>query len=401
MSKVGAVLVAAGSSKRAGGSVPKQFQLLGTRPMFVVALDALLPACDEVVVVVPAGEAERALRLLTESGVGGAGGDRGPRLKAVVGGERRQDSVRRGLEALSPGVEIVLVHDAARPFASRELVACVIAAAETTGAAVPAVSVAETVKRVEDSEEGPRVLTTLDRSLLRLAQTPQGFRRGVLDDAYRAVGDADVTDDASVIELAGLPVAVVDGEPTNVKITTAADLEEARARANRALKLDPAARVGVGFDFHRLVRGRDLVLGGVAVPFDRGLDGHSDADVATHAVCDALLGAAAAGDIGVHFPPGDPRFKGVSSLTLLRRVAEIVRDRGFAVGSIDVTIVAEAPRLSPLADEMRRALAGALGIDAASVSVKATTTEGAGPEGRGEGMSARAVAVVRKREESA
>jgi 2-C-methyl-D-erythritol 4-phosphate cytidylyltransferase/2-C-methyl-D-erythritol 2,4-cyclodiphosphate synthase len=360
--------------------------------MFVVALDALLPACDEVVVVVPEGDVERARRLLAESGVASGGA----RVRTVVGGERRQDSVKRGLEALSPEIEIVLVHDAARPFASRGLTARVLAAAEAVGAAVPGTPVADTVKRIEGSGEGTRVLATLDRSMLRLAQTPQGFRREVLGNAYAALGDADVTDDASVVEIAGGDVAVVDGELGNTKITTAADLDAARSWANRALGLDRSARVGFGTDFHVLVRGRDLVLGGVSVPFDRGLDGHSDADVAAHAVCDALLGAVAAGDIGTHFPPGDPRFKGISSLTLLERVGEIVRERGFAVGSVDVTVVAEAPKLVPFIGSMCRALAGALGVEPDLVSVKATTTEGEGPEGRGEGMSARAVAVVRK-----
>lgn len=391
MAKVGAVLVAAGSSSRIEGDVPKQFQILGTRPVFVVALDALIPLCEEVVVVVPEGDVERARRLLAESGVESGGA----RVRTVVGGERRQDSVMRGLEALSPEIEIVLVHDAARPFASRALIERVIAAAEAVGAAVPAVPVTETVKRVEEDEVGARVLTTLDRSILRLAQTPQGFRREVLGNAYEALADADVTDDASLVEIAGGEVAVVDGEPGNVKITTAADLDAARSRANLALGLDRPARAGFGTDFHRLVPGRELLLGGVSVPFDRGLDGHSDADVAAHAVCDALLGAVAAGDIGTHFPPDDPRFEGVSSLSLLERVAEIVRERGFAVGSVDVTVVAEAPRLAPFVGSMCRALAEALGVEPGLVSVKATTTEGTGPEGRGEGMSATAVAVVR------
>lgn len=396
MSKVGTVLVAAGASTRVGGATPKQFRLLGTKPMFILALEAVLPSSDEIVVVAAPDQIELAERLLAASGVRSGRGEAGARLSVVPGGARRQDSVRRGLAALSPGVDIVLVHDAARPFATRDLVARTVAAAEATGTCVPAVPISETVKRVECDEDGPRVLTTLDRSLLRLAQTPQGFRRELLEDAFDALRDADVTDESSVVELAGHSVAVIDGEAGNTKITTAADLEAARARVNLALGLDAAARVGGGFDFHRLVEGRDLVLAGVTVPFERGLDGHSDADVATHAVCDALLGAVAAGDIGTHFPSGDARLKGVSSLVLLRRVVEIVRELGFVVGSVDVTIVAEAPRLSPFIDAMRRALSETLGIEIGSVSIKATTTEGTGPEGRGEGMSARAVAVIRE-----
>jgi 2-C-methyl-D-erythritol 4-phosphate cytidylyltransferase/2-C-methyl-D-erythritol 2,4-cyclodiphosphate synthase len=395
MPKVGAVIVAAGSSSRVGGAVPKQLQLLGTRPMIVMAIEAVLQASDEVVVVAARDQIERVERLLAEGGIERPGGAR-PRV--VAGGARRQDSVQRGLEALSLDIDVVLVHDAARPFASRDLVARTLAGVAAAGACVPAVPVPETVKRVEPEAGEMRVLTTLDRSLLRLAQTPQGFRRDVLEGAYRALGDADVTDDASAVELAGHPVAVIEGEAGNVKITTPSDLEAARARANRDLGLDAAARVGEGADFHRLAEGRDLILAGVRVPFDRGLDGYSDADVATHAVCDALLGAVAEGDIGTHFPAGDEQFRGISSLVLLGRVAEIVRGRGFVIGSIDVTIVAEAPKLSPFIGEMREALSRTLGIDVGSVSVKATTTEGAGPEGRGEGMSARAVAVVRQRE---
>lgn len=397
MPKVGAVLVAAGSSTRVGGAIPKQFQFLGTRPVFVLAIEAVLPVADEVVVVAPRDQIERAERLLTESGLIGQAGDRGPRVSVVGGGARRQDSVRAGLAVLAPDVDVVLVHDAARPFATADLAARTAAAAGDVGACVPLIPIAETVKRVDRDGGSPRVLTTLDRSLLGLAQTPQGFRRVLLEEAYGALGEEDVTDDASVVELAGGQVAVIEGETGNIKITTADDLAAARARVNAAVGLDADARVGAGFDFHRLAAGRDLVLGGVKVPFDRGLDGHSDADVATHAVCDALLGAAAAGDLGTHFPESDPSLRGISSLVLLRRVADIVRERGFAVGSVDVTVVAESPRLGPFVEEMRAALSGALGIAIDAVSVKATTTEGAGPEGRGEGMSARALAVVRKR----
>ncbi len=395
MSRVGTIVVAAGASTRAGGTLAKQFAVLGARPMFVAAVEAVLAASHEVIVVAPPGEVRTAEDVLRKFFPTSGAPSAGKRLAVVPGGPRRQDSVREGLSALSPEVDVVLVHDAARPFASKELAARVAAGAEAAGACGPAVPVPDTVKRIESGEDGPRVVRTLDRSLLRLAQTPQGFRRSVLEDAYRGLGDIDVTDDASAVEMAGHSVVVVDGEPGNVKITTAEDLEAARVRSNLNLGLNAGARIGEGFDCHRLVEGRDLVLCGVRVPFDRGLEGYSDADVATHALADAILGAAARGDIGRHVPPGDPRFKDISSIVLLRRVVEIVREQGYAVGNADVTIIAEEPKLAPFVDDMRRALAEALGVGAPSVSVKATTTEGTGPEGRGEVVSSRAIVVLR------
>ena len=385
MTRVGAILVAGGASTRMGGGTPKQFQLLGIEPVFVHALECLVPCADEIVVVAPADAVETARGLLRDSGVCGE-----KPVRIVAGGARRQDSVASGLAALSPDVEIVLIHDAARPFVTEDLARRVLAATEESGAAIPVVPVPDTVKRVQEDE----VVATLDRSVLGLVQTPQGFRRRVLADALAGLGDIEVTDDAQAVELAGGRVAVVTGEPGNVKITTAEDLEAARLRVASGAGLDAQARAGIGCDWHRLVPGRRLVLCGVEIPFEKGLDGHSDADVATHAVCDALLGAVAAGDIGQHFPPGDPKYKDISSLVLLERVVEIVRARGFAVRSVDVTIVAEAPRLLPHVDAMRKTLARVLGVPVDAVSVKATTTEGMGPEGEGQAMSAKAVGVV-------
>ncbi len=387
MNRIGSVLVAAGSSTRLGGSVPKQFQFLGVRPLFIVSMDHLLDLVDEIAVVVPpmhralAEEQLRAAGLMPGSGV--------PVVHLVDGGVRRQDSVRAGLQALSPGTEFVLIHDGARPFATSELAERVLAAARITGAAVPAVPVPDTVKREEDGE----VVATLDRSVLRLTQTPQGFRRELIEEAYEALGEREVTDDASVVELLGRPVAVVEGLPGNRKITRAGDLEEARLRAG-ALNGLGSARVGLGCDWHELVPGRRLVLGGVEIPFEKGLLGHSDADVLTHAVCDALLGAAVAGDIGLHFPPDDPAYEGASSIAMLERVVEIVAEAGLRPTSIDTVVVAEAPKLAPHIPAMRETLARAIGLSPAAVSVKATTTEGLGPEGEGKAISATAVAVV-------
>jgi 2-C-methyl-D-erythritol 4-phosphate cytidylyltransferase/2-C-methyl-D-erythritol 2,4-cyclodiphosphate synthase len=387
MARVGAILVAGGASTRMGGGTPKQFQLLGTSPMFVLALGSLVSCVDEIVVVAPADAVETARGLLRDSGVCGE-----RPVRVVAGGARRQDSVACGLTALSPAVDVLLVHDAARPFATEELARRVLAAVGASDAAIPVVPVPDTVKRVQEDE----VVATLDRSVLGLVQTPQGFRRQLLADALAALGDIEVTDDAQAAELAGYRVAVVPGEPGNVKITTAEDLEAARLRAGLGTGLDAQARVGIGCDWHRLVPGRRLVLCGVEIPFEKGLDGHSDADVATHAVCDALLGAVAAGDIGQHFPPGDPKYKDISSLVLLERVVEIVRARGCSVRSVDVTIVAEKPKLAPHVAAMRETLARVLGVPVDAVSVKATTTEGTGPEGEGQAMSARAVVVVRR-----
>jgi len=390
---VGTVLVAAGSSERIGAAFPKQFLPLGPDPMFFLALESVLPHSDEVAIVTLSDFVGTVRSILRYAGATQDLDFRGARIHAVTGGKRRQDSVQRGLDALSEDIDLVLVHDAARPFASPALVERVVAAAREHGAAVPVVAVPDTVKRVE----GDVVAETMDRRALGLAQTPQGFLRAVLEDAYSKLGGADVTDDARAVELAGGEVAIVEGEPGNFKVTTPVDLELASVVANCRRGLGPGYRAGTGSDTHRLVEGRDLVLCGVKIPFERGLDGHSDADVATHAVCDALLGAVAAGDIGFHFPPGDPEFKDISSLVLLERVAEIVREKRCRVVNVDVTIVAQAPKLAPFAAEMRRTLADALGLDVEAVSVKATTTEGTGPEGEGLAISSSAVAVVTER----
>jgi 2-C-methyl-D-erythritol 4-phosphate cytidylyltransferase/2-C-methyl-D-erythritol 2,4-cyclodiphosphate synthase len=398
LSKVGTVLVAAGASERIGAIFPKQFLPLGPDPMFYLALESVLPCSDEVVVVTLPDFVGTVRTILRSAGATTAGVAQDPSVlmfretvvRAVRGGERRQDSVAEGLRALSDDVDIVLVHDAARPFASSELAASVVEAARKHGAAVPVIAAPDTVKRIGKGT----VLATLDRSELGMAQTPQGFRRDIIEHAYRELAGADVTDDAAAVELAGHKVAAVPGEPGNFKVTTPVDLELASLIANCRRGLGPGYRAGTGTDTHRLVGGRKLVLCGVNVPFEKGLEGHSDADVATHAVCDALLGAIAEGDIGVHFPPGDPAYKDISSLVLLDRVVELVRARGCGIVNVDVTIVAEAPRLQPHVSEMRRSLADRLGVDVDAVSIKATTTEGTGPEGAGEAISSTAVAVV-------
>ena len=394
-SDVAGILVAAGASTRSGGGVPKQFVSLGGRPMFLAALDCLSSVCSEIVIVAPEGRVDETIcEIERHRALGRTPAE--TRLAVVSGGSRRQDSVANGLAALPAGSVIVLVHDAARPFASPDLAERVVAAAFEVGAAVPVVPVTDTVKRVSGTGGGDRVQETLSRKALRLAQTPQGFRRDLLVRAYDRLGGSEITDDAQAVEFIGHDVALVEGDPGNIKVTTAHDVELAHLRVGLKAGVPGEVRIGVGTDCHRLEEGRPLVLGGVTVPFGKGLAGHSDADVLTHAVCDALLGAVSAGDIGRHFPPGDPAYRDISSLILLDRVVGIVRKRGYEVSNVDTTVVAEAPRLGPHIAAMRRSLAETLGTDPEAVSVKATTTEGTGPEGAGAAMTAHAVAIVRR-----
>lgn len=376
--RVGGILAAGGSGLRAG--LAKQWEVLGGETVLRRAARVLASSgvVDELVAVVPAGEESRGAIELQGLGVP---------ARAVTGGAARADSVRAGLDALGD-VPVVLVHDAARPFASAHLARAVAEAAAARGAALAALRATDTVKRAD----GDRVAETLDRSTLWLAQTPQGFRTAVLRRAFAAAGAsaAGATDECQLVERLGDPVALVAGEPGNFKITGPDDLARARAL------LEPAVAMGVGYDVHAFAPGRKLVLGGVEFEGD-GLLGHSDADICAHALCDALLGAAGLGDIGRHFPDTDPRWKGVSSLLLLREVAEKVAALGWKVGNCDVTLAARRPKIAPRADEMRARLAGCLGVSPAQVNVKATTGEGLGFVGRGEGIAAHAVALLVRR----
>lgn len=317
----------------------------------------------------------------------------GKPVKVVAGGERRQDSVRNAFAAVDRHTDIVLVHDAARPFVSSALVSRMIAATVESGAAVAAVAARDTVKQASSTAY---VSATLPREHIYLAQTPQGFRRSVLADALALGANAgiDATDEATLAERAGYLVRIVDGETTNIKITTPDDmvLAEAIVRAGEARDLP---RVGIGYDLHRLVEGRPLILGGVTIPFERGLAGHSDADALCHAVTDAVLGAAGAGDIGRHFPDTDARWKGASSIDLLRRAAEVLAERGLEVGNLDATVILERPKLAPLVDVMRQNVADAVGISIERVSIKGKTNEGVAELGRGEAIAVHAIAMVR------
>jgi 2-C-methyl-D-erythritol 4-phosphate cytidylyltransferase/2-C-methyl-D-erythritol 2,4-cyclodiphosphate synthase len=311
----------------------------------------------------------------------------------VAGGATRQASVLAGLEALSPRApDIVLVHDAARPFCSAELVSRAIVACAQTGAAIPALEVTDTIKRVDADGH---VAGTVDRAQLRAVQTPQAFAFGSLLEAHRRAAQGglnDFTDDAALAEWAGLKVSVFAGEAGNVKLTTDEDFAKAEARRIASLA---DLRLGNGFDVHAFADGDHLWLGGVRIPHDRGLTGHSDADVALHAIVDAILGAIADGDIGKHFSPNDPRWKGASSDQFLKFAVERVSKRGGKIAHLDLTIVCEAPRIGPHRDAMRKRIAEIAEMSVDRVAVKATTSEQLGFTGRREGIAAMATATVR------
>jgi 2-C-methyl-D-erythritol 4-phosphate cytidylyltransferase/2-C-methyl-D-erythritol 2,4-cyclodiphosphate synthase len=385
MAGVAAVIVAAGRGTRVGGDLPKQFRPIGGESMLRRALSMFVEH-GNVALVQPVIRREDAAPY--QSSV--AGLDLRP---PVFGGATRQASVRAGLEALAAAEpDIVLVHDAARPFASADLIARAIAAAAKTGAAIPVLPVTDTVKTVD--AEG-FVAATLERASLRLVQTPQGFAFPALLAAHRRAAAAalqDFTDDAALAEWAGLKVSVFAGEPGNVKITDEADFARAEARLAAALG---DLRTGTGIDVHAFGPGDHVMLGGIRIAHDRALTGHSDADVALHALTDALLGALAEGDIGVHFPPSDPEWRNAASARFLAFAAERVKARGGRIAHLDLTLVCEAPRIGPHRDAMRATIASLAGIAIERVAVKATTSEKLGFTGRGEGIAAYATATVR------
>ncbi len=380
---VTAIIAAGGRGLRLGAARPKQLLVLGGRPILERSVEAFLahPSIDEVVVALPSDLAEDPPAYLTTA--------RKP-LRVVAGGARRRDSVANAFLAAAASSDLILVHDAARPFVSADLIQRTIDAAAEHGAALAALEALDAVKRAD----GDRVRETLDRTTVYLAQTPQGFRRDVLRDALRS--EADAADEAELAERAGYPVRLVEGDAVNIKITTPADLQiaEAIARPGRPAR---TGRAGIGYDLHRLAPDRLLIVGGVTVPSDRGAVGHSDADVVAHAVTDAILGALSLGDIGGHFPDTDPRWKGADSLALLRQVVAMATESGFEVGNVDVTVMLEAPKLRPHLAEIRASLANTLGLDVERVSVKAKTNEGLDAVGRGEAIAAHAIALVRSR----
>lgn len=379
---VTAIIAAGGRGARFGSDRPKQLLTLAGRPILQHSVEAFVRSdrIAEIVVALPPELAANPPAYLR--------GSRKP-IHIVQGGERRQDSVAIAFARVSASAELILIHDAARPMVSAELIGRTIDAAAEHGAAIAALQATDTVKRGNADRV---IVDTLPRTEIFLAQTPQVFRTGVLRDALAlARTSAEATDEAMLAEQAGHHVRLVEGDSRNMKITTPADLES----AERALQAAPAMlRIGNGYDLHRLVAGRPLILGGVTIPFDKGLDGHSDADAVCHAVTDAVLGAIGAGDIGRHFPDTDPEWKGANSIVLLMRAADIVRGAGYAVGNVDVVVIAQRPTLLPYVDAMRASLAKALGIDAAQVSVKGKTNEGVDATGTGEAIAVHAVALV-------
>jgi 2-C-methyl-D-erythritol 4-phosphate cytidylyltransferase/2-C-methyl-D-erythritol 2,4-cyclodiphosphate synthase len=385
--RVAAVVVAAGRGERLGAPHKVVLPLAG-RPMLAWSLRALEQAETIGPIVVVAGpHTLDAIGQIVRN-------EAFTRVHAIVsGGERRHDSVAAGLVALPDAIEIVVIHDGARPLAEPALFDRCAAAAAERGAAIAATPVADTLKRVTEGA----IQGTVDRAELWAAQTPQAFRLELLRAAMASNSEESVTDEARLCEVAGLPVTVVPSSPANLKVTHAEDIPVAEAllRARHGPRLTAGlARTGIGYDAHRFTSGRRLVLGGVEIAHDRGLDGHSDADVLLHAIADAILGAAALGDIGEHFPPSDERFRDADSQVLLREAVRLAREAGWAPGNIDATVLAEAPRLAPHVPLMRERIAACLGLSHDAVSVKATTNEGMGSIGRGEGMAALATATL-------
>jgi 2-C-methyl-D-erythritol 4-phosphate cytidylyltransferase/2-C-methyl-D-erythritol 2,4-cyclodiphosphate synthase len=379
-----ALLVAAGAGTRFGGATPKQFHPLLGRPVIRRAADCLAPYVALLQPVGPAAPIEAALAGL-------------PHLPPVAGGETRQASVLAGLEALAAHApEIVLVHDAARPIVPAGTVPSLLAALEGAPGAIPALAVADTLKR---GNGAGAIAATVPREGLFRAQTPQAFRFAELlrlhreaahrEAAHREAAGA-ATDDAALFEAAGLAVALVAGSEDNIKITLPEDL----ARAARALAPSLLPRTGSGFDVHAVAAGRRLMLCGVEIPHEQGLGGHSDADVGIHALCDAIYGALAEGDIGRHFPPSEAAWKDASSARFLAHAAGLIAARGGMLANADVTLVCERPKIAPFAASMQARLAEILGVALGCISVKATTTERLGFTGRGEGIAAQAVATI-------
>lgn len=386
MPRVSVVLAAAGTGVRMGG-VDKLFLPLGDKTMLQHCLARMQEAerVREIVIVGRASLLPAITNIARSTPL---------EVKVVPGGDSRFESVRCGLNAVSDTADFVAIHDAARPLVTRELIDRVIDAAQAHGAAIPALPVADTIKEAVGERPSERVGATLRRKDLRKVQTPQVFSHRLLVEAYRSLGsspDGALTDDASIVEAYGHPVHLVPGDERNFKITTWEDYEMATALADRT---PLAHRVGVGYDSHRLTAGRPLYLGGVQIPSPVGLEGHSDADAVLHAVCDALLGSVGLGDIGMHFPVGDERWRDIRSSKLLELVAAMVAESGYLPGNIDVTVVAERPRLAPFITEMRGCIADAAGICPKAVSVKAKTNESMGSLGRGEGIAALAVCTV-------
>ena len=371
-----ALIVAAGSGSRMGGDIPKQYRPIAGKAVLAHAVDALIshPAIDAVRVVVGDGQQHLAQQALANRPVG----------ELIVGGLERADSVRAGLGALE--ADIVLVHDAARPFCPHDVIDRLLAALDHAEGAVPVLALADTLARA-----GATLGDPVDRQGLVRVQTPQAFNYASLVEAYGQWSGPSPTDESTVLRAAGREVAVVEGNPMLEKLTTEADWQ--RAEVWQSARLVP--RTGMGFDVHAFSGAGPIMIGGISIPHERGLAGHSDADVVLHAITDALLGAAALGDIGTHFPPSDLRWKGADSSIFLAHAAQVLRAAGGTIDFVDCTVICEAPKIGPHRDAIRSRVAEIIGLPPGSVSIKATTTERLGFTGRREGIAAQAVANVR------
>jgi 2-C-methyl-D-erythritol 4-phosphate cytidylyltransferase / 2-C-methyl-D-erythritol 2,4-cyclodiphosphate synthase len=382
---VSAIIAAGGRGARFGGDTPKQLLTLGGLPILQRTIDVFVgsPSVNELVVALPREVVDSPplyLRGLAKT------------TQLVAGGNRRQDSVANAFQHIFDRADIVVIHDAARPFVTDAIIRRTVEAASESGAAIAAVPAHDTVKRADASGV---IVGTLPREEIYLAQTPQAFRVDVLRAALALGGDA--TDEAALVERAGHRVRLVPGAAANLKITTPADLTVAERLLGTGGTAAAVFRIGNGYDLHRLVHGRPLILGGVTIPFDKGLQGHSDADVVCHAITDAILGAAGAGDIGRHFPDTDPAWKDADSIELLRRAAAVVRAHGYEIGNVDAIVVAEKPKIAPHVPAMIANVAAVLDIDASAISIKGKTNEGVDSIGAGESIAVHAVALVTRR----
>lgn len=380
-----AIIPAAGFGTRMNLNHPKQFHRLGDAPILIHTIRAFLQNShiDHIVVVIPSDRIEQTREMLTGYI------EQHDQVTLVPGGKRRQDSVQEGLKALDQRTDIVVVHDGARPFVSQDVINRCYETTVSEGAAIAAVPVKDTLKK---GNTASKVIDTIERKNLWHAQTPQAARREFLVKAFQELGGKDVTDESSLLELAGIPVTLVAGSETNIKITRQEDLHLAELIMQKRAYKTP--RIGHGFDAHRLVENRKLVLGGITVPHSLGLAGHSDADVLTHALCDAILGALGEGDIGHHFPDSDAQFSNIYSITLLEHVMVLAATHSYSLANCDITIVCQAPRLEPFLNKMKNLLAKTCRVEAGNINIKATTTEKMGFTGREEGISCHAVVLL-------
>lgn len=379
--KVAVLIVAAGRGHRAGADLPKQYIALGEKAVLHHTITAFLqvPYVKLIQTVIHADDHDLYAQATEYLDI----------LPPVTGGNSRQKSVMKGLQSL--GVhepDLVLIHDAARPFVSPGQIEDIIIKAAEYGAVIPTLPLTDTIKQVGDD----KVKTTLDRTSLARAQTPQAFRYKLIFMAHKRLEDKELTDDSAIAEACGIQVMTIVGEERNFKITTGEDLERAQAMIRENLT---DIRTGQGYDVHAFEAGDTVILGGITIAHDRKLKGHSDADVALHALTDALLGAIGDGDIGSHFPPSDDKWKGASSDIFLKHAHKLLKDKQGLISNIDITIICEAPKISPHRDAMRDNIAGILDLAPTRISIKATTTEKLGFTGRGEGIAAQAIVTIR------